>query len=91
MSKKESPPVELATIQYASHTQITEVAFRVYGGKSHLERVGAANTALENYTAYWSETEGTVVSIDSYECSQQFTETGVPYVLFTYGNFQHSF
>jgi hypothetical protein len=84
-------PVELATVQYSSHTQITEIAFRVYGGKDHLERLSAANQALEGYTDYFLESENTVVSVDSYECQLQFTESGTPFVLFTYGNFQHSF
>jgi hypothetical protein len=87
----EKLPVELAIVQYASHTQITEIAFRVYGGKSHGERVAAATDSLENWTEHFSESEGTVVSIDSYECKQEFTPSGIPYVLFTFGNFQASF
>jgi hypothetical protein len=81
-------PVELAVVQYSSHTQITEIAFRVYEGKSHNERVAAATDCLERYTDYFYASESTVVSVDSYECKQEFTPSGIPFVLFTFGNFQ---
>jgi hypothetical protein len=86
--KTESLPVELATVQYASHTQITEIAFRVYGGSDHTERVNAVMDSLDNWTEHFRESEGTVVSIDSYECKAETTPSGTPYVLFTFGNFQ---
>jgi hypothetical protein len=87
----DSLPVELATVQYENHKQITEIAFRVYGGSSHTERVIAASDALERWTEYFKESEGTVVSTDSFHCRQEFTPSGVPYVLFTFGNFQATF
>lgn len=79
-------PVELAVVQYASHNQITEIAFRVYEGKSHFQRRDAAHDALERYTDYFYASESTVVSVDSYQCKQEFTPSGVPYVLFTFNN-----
>jgi bisphosphoglycerate-independent phosphoglycerate mutase (AlkP superfamily) len=89
--ENEKIPVELATVQYESHTQITEIAFRVYGGDRHFVRIEAAHDAMERYSEYFYETEGTVVSCDSYQCKQEFTPSGIPYVLFTFGNFQESF
>lgn len=92
MSKK--PVIELATVQYSDNrentevNQITEIVFRVFGGKSHNERVAAATDALESYTEFFSESENTVISVDSYECKQKFTANSVPYVEFHYGNFQ---
>lgn len=83
----EEIPVELATVQYASHKQITEIAFRVFGGSSHVERVNIVMDSLEAYTEHFSKTEQTVVSIDSYECKAETTPSGIPYVLFTFGNF----
>lgn len=81
-------PVELATVQYGSPNQIVEIAFRVFGGKDHFERIEAVHEVLEDYTAYFSETEKTVVSVDSYQTEAQRTDDGVAYVLFTFGNFQ---
>lgn len=79
-------PVELAMVQYASHTQIIEIAFRVYGGTDHFERRDAAHDALDDYTAFFKETENTVVSVDCYETKAETTPSGVAYVLFTFSN-----
>lgn len=80
------PVVELAVVQYASHHQIDEIVFRVYGGKSHGERLGAAQDSLEAYTEFFDKSEKTVVSVSAYECRQKFTPSGTPYVEFRYAN-----
>lgn len=86
MAKK--PVVELATVQYANHDVISEIAFRVYYGSSHNERASAAYDALSNYTEYFDAVEGTTVSIGNYTTATGYTDSGIPYVLFTFGSFE---
>lgn len=88
MGSTESIPVELATLVYGGPKQVIEIAFRVYGGSRHLDRLEAANRALEDWTTYLHNSEGTVISIDSYEVASKTTDSGTPYVEFRYGNYQ---
>lgn len=89
MSKK--PVADLATVQYSQHDVISEIAFRVFYGTDAIARRDCALDALERYTDYFSDVEGTTVSISAYETKR--VEAGEennsnPYVLFTFGTFE---
>lgn len=65
---------------------IDTVVLRVFGGSSAPARAAVAADYLEDFTAY----ETTPVVVNAYECKAKVSESGTPYVEFTYSSIDFS-
>lgn len=65
---------------------ITRVVVNVFGGDSHYARIEAADNLISERAEQWTAPNVT----NAYECKAKVSESGLPYVEFTYSSIDFS-